>query len=66
MNFVKASQKISNCIDTATTKEHHYVIGNMIENVEKYSKLQKPWDKTIKGALAILYWQNVNKFGKLK
>ena len=66
MNFVEATKKISNCIETATTKEHHYVIEKMIDNVAEYAKRQQNWDKSIRGALGLLYWQNINKFGYIK
>lgn len=64
MDFVKATQKISECIETAKSKHHHYVIGKMIDNVENFAKRQKAWDKSIRGALALLYWQNANKYHK--
>lgn len=70
MDLVKAIQKISKCIDTATTKEHHEAIEQMINNVENFCKHRVWWDKTVKGALALLFWQNVyqyeKKFGSLK
>jgi len=36
----------------------------MIDNVEKYARLQKPHDKTILGALSLLNWENVDKWHK--
>lgn len=64
MNFVKASQKITACIESATTANHHIAINQMIETCFIYAKAQKNWDKTILGALGLLKWQNVNKWGK--
>jgi hypothetical protein len=64
MDFVKATIKIHNSIDTAKTLEHHQIIEVMIDNVEKYARLQKPRDETILGALAMLNWENVDKWHK--
>jgi hypothetical protein len=61
MNLVSATKKITNCINSATTKEHHQSIQKMIANVENYCKIMCPWDKSIKGALVLLNWQNINK-----
>ena len=66
MDFVKASMKISDCIDSATTEEHHIAIYKMIKTVTKYAKKQSGWDKSIFGGLALLDWQNANKFQKNK
>jgi hypothetical protein len=64
MDFVKATQKITDCIESAETSEHHRNIDRMIETVTQYARIQKSWDKSLKGALALLDWQNVNKFNK--
>jgi hypothetical protein len=64
MDLVSATKKITDCIDSATSKEHYESIKRMIVNVEKWCKFNCPWDKTIKGALALLVWQNVNKYQK--
>ena len=66
MDFVKASFKISECIDSATTDAHHYTIHKMIQTVIWYAKKQRGWDRTILGGLAILEWQNSNKANKLE
>jgi hypothetical protein len=64
MDFVKATIKIHNSIETAQTLEHHQIIEVMIDNVEKYARLQEPHDETILGALAMLNWENVDKWHK--
>ena len=65
MDFVKASFKISECIDTATTSEHHKSINTMIKTVRFYAKKQSS-DKSVLGGLALLDWQNANKYFKLR
>jgi len=64
MNFIKATDKITNCIETAETKAHFKAIDRMIKNVENIAKYQCRWDKSLFGALALLSWQNQNKFVK--
>jgi len=66
MDFLKATIKIHNSIETAQTLEHHQIIDVMIQNVEKYAKWQKPHDKSLLGAIAMLAWQNVYKWQKTK
>jgi len=64
MDFVKATIKIHKSIETAQTLEHHQIIQVMIDNVETYARLQKPRDKSLLGALAMLNWENVDKWHK--
>lgn len=64
MDFVKAAEKITDCIESAKTAEHHRNIDRMIKTVTEYARIQKSWDKSLNGALALLDWQNVNKFHK--
>ena len=70
MNLVLATRKISKCIDSATSVEHHKSIDRIIQNLENWCMYHYRSDRTIKGALALLYWQNQdkydNKFGDKK
>jgi hypothetical protein len=61
MDLVLAAKKISKCIASATTKEHHKAIERMIENVENWCFYNCPWNKLIKSTLDSLYHQNINK-----
>ena len=65
MDFVKATQKITDCIETAETKGHFKAIDNMIKNVENVARFQCPLDKSLFGATALLSAQNQNKFAKI-
>jgi len=62
MDFAKAVFKISRCIDSAATEDHHIAINTMINTVWEYADKRKKWDKSIFGGLALLDWQNANKF----
>ena len=62
MDLISATKKISQCIDSATSVEHHISIERMIQNVENWCKHHYRSDKTVKGAIVLLAWQNKNKY----
>jgi hypothetical protein len=64
MNKLLAIKKISNCIDSATTKEHHVAIERMIENYDNLCQHKWWWDKSLFGAIVLLKWQNVYQYNK--
>jgi hypothetical protein len=64
MDLVSATKKISQCIDSAISVEHHKSINRMIQNVENWCEYHYRSDKTVKGAIALLGWQNVYKHDK--
>ncbi len=65
IDFIEATKKITRCIDTATTLEHHKAIERIIKNLDMINNKSRPRDKSLGGALMLLHMQNRDKCKKL-
>ena len=64
IDFIEATKKITRCIDTAETIEHHKAIERVIKNLDMINNKTYPKDRSLGGALMLLWWQNRDKWDR--
>lgn len=59
--WIRVTEKLNHCIESAVTKEHFLANENMINRVIKLAKGQPVTDQGLLGVLYHLRWFNFNR-----